>query len=273
MSDKYGDLFDLDKIVKYLKPYTYYIDDLYKWSTPSDKDLTDAVEKGILNTEQFTELISEENMFKRNVILKKSIFQIITSTNSSEFKKVIFKWIVNKWGGINVKNPDNLYKSVMNSWEHSLKENKLSFEGIASISKVLSFMLPEKYIIYDARVAYAINWILLKTKASRVFFPMPESRNSKLNAINISTLIRMSNQELYEDNIGTNKMISNCDKHIFIEKTMAYVILCNLISDINMRLWDDDKRRYPFYTEMLIFSLADTEIFSDMLKSCNLIVI
>lgn len=117
-----------------------------------------------------------------------------------------------------------------------------------------------------------MNWILLKTKASKSFFPMPESRNSKLNAINIATLIRISNDKSYIDNIGANKMISNCDKKIFIEKSMAYITLCNLISELNIKLWDDDKKQYPFYMEMLIFSLSDTEIFSDILNSCNLII-
>lgn len=133
-------------------------------------------------------------------------------------------------------------------------------------------MFPKEYIIYDARVAYAINWILLKTKSLKIFFPIPESRNSKLNAINVSTLIRMSNAKPYIDNIGNSKIISKCDKNLFIDKSKTYVTLCDLISQINMNLWDDDKKQYPFYTEMLLFLLADTKIFSDILNSCSLII-
>lgn len=112
MNDKYDGLFDLDKIVNYLKPYTYYLNESYIWDTPSEEELLDAVGKGILNAEQFNELISEKNMVERNVILKKRMFEIIASTNSLEFKKIIFKWVVSKWGGINVKDIDKLYKSV-----------------------------------------------------------------------------------------------------------------------------------------------------------------
>jgi hypothetical protein len=101
--------------------------------------------------------------------------------------------------------------------EESLDSNKLAFESIASVLKVLSFMFVEQYIIYDARVAYAINWIFLKTNSSKVFFTMPESRNSKLDTLDISILSRLSNIKGHINNIGINKMVSNSDKNIFIK--------------------------------------------------------
>ena len=217
-------------------------------------------------------LIEEKNLFKRNIILKEIMCKIIDENTLPQSKKIIFKWIVSKWGGINVKDIDKIYESVITFQQQKLKTNQLSFQGIASISKILSFMFPKEYIIYDARVAYAINWILLKTKSSKIFFPIPESRNSKLNAINVSTLIRTSNAKPYIDNIGNSKIISKCDKNLFIDKSKTYVTLCDLISQINMNLWDDDKKQYPFYTEMLLFLLADTKIFSDILNSCSLTI-
>jgi hypothetical protein len=46
---------------------------------------------------------------------------------------------------------------------------------------------------------------------------MSESRNSKLNTLDISTLSRISNVKGYINNIGINKRISNSDKNIFIK--------------------------------------------------------
>lgn len=271
MKIKYNDSFDIDKIVAYLKPYTTNINTSYMWDTPANEELLHAKDSGMFNTEQFNVLISEKNMLERNVLLKKILCSILSSTNSSESKKMIFKWIVNKWGGINFKNINKLYDSVIKFLDkNNLNTQKLSFDSIASVTKVLSFVCPEKYIIYDARVAYSVNWILLKTGASKMFFPMPESRNSKLNAVDISTLIRLSNINNYESKVGTKHMISNSDKEVFIDKSMAYTTLCDLIMKVNNRLWDDDRKEYPFYTEMLIFSLADTNIFSDILGSCIL---
>ncbi|WP_155241936.1 hypothetical protein [Clostridium pasteurianum] len=95
MKIKYSELFDINKIVNYLKPYSSYLNKSYIWNTPLEMELLDAVENKIFNEIQFNELISEENMFQRNVILKKMICKIILSTNSAETKKKIFKWIVN----------------------------------------------------------------------------------------------------------------------------------------------------------------------------------
>lgn len=62
-----------------------------------------------------------------------------------------------------------------------------------------------------------MNWIFLKTNSSKVFFTMSESRNSKLNTLDISTLSRISNAKGYINNIGINKRVSNSDKNIFIK--------------------------------------------------------
>jgi hypothetical protein len=263
---------DIEKIVNYLKPYKLFLKDSYIWNTPSEAELFEAVEKNILNITQYNELISEKNIFERNVILKKILCEILCSEELIENRKKIFKWIVNKWGGINVRDENKLYGLVTGVLKQTPKANEWAFENIASVSKVLSFMAPEKYIIYDARVAYSINWILLKTNSSSVFFPMPESRNSKLNAIDISSLIRLNNVKQYSNKIGSKKIISNCDKEVFLDKSKAYSKLCNLINEINIQLWEDDKKIYPFYTEMLMFSLADTEIFADILTSCKLTI-
>lgn len=269
MKNADAELFDINMVINYLKPYSYHLDTSYIWDTPNESQLLDAVEKGIFNMTQLNKLISEKNMFERNVILKKMLYTILSATNSPETKKMIFKWIVYNWGGINVKDIDKLYSAVVKFSNYDKGSQKLAFDSIASVTKILSFMHPEKYIIYDARVAYSMNWILLKTGASKMFFPMPDSRNSKLNAIDISTLIRLSKIYNYSGKIGTNRMISNSDKEVFIQKSMAYITLCDLIMKINKRLWEDDRRKYPFYTEMLIFSLADTDIFNDILNSCD----
>lgn len=270
MIDIFGEGFEIEKIVNYLKPYTSIIDSSYNWDTPSNEQIIEAEKNQIFSINQGNELIAEKNMFERNVLLKKVLFNNLGSTQSIELKKHIFKWIVNIWGGINVRDIDKLYTSVASFLSKHSEKQKIDIDGISSVSKILSFICPHKYIIYDARVAYSVNWILLKANASNKFFPMPESRNSKLAAIDISTLIRLSKLDNYKNNIGNRRIISNSDKEIFINKSMAYITLCELIKKVNNELWENDKKRFPFYTEMLVFSLADNVIFSDILNFCNL---
>ncbi|ADL52347.1 hypothetical protein [Clostridium cellulovorans] len=263
-------IFDVDKIVDYLKPFRENLDSVYSWDTPSDKNLMKAIESGVLNDEQSNFLSLQENTFLRNVELKKILREVLSKTTSVDIKKDIYRWIVKEWGGIDVKNIDKLYTTINKYLDVNKKVNSEFFNSISSNSKILSFLYPEKYIIYDARVAYTLNWIILKTGAAKVFFPMPSGRNSKLTAIDISTLIRLTRTERYIDNFGIKNMIDNSDKNIFVKKTVAYDIMCNLVKEINNRLWEDEKRNYPFFTEMLLFALADKEVFLDVLESCSL---
>lgn len=271
MKKEENPLFDVEKIVEYLLPYTSNLSKSYFWNTPKDAQIIALKENGIIDLDQSNELLLIKNMFIRNVKLKQMLASTITATHSIESKKSIYKWIVEEWGGITVRNIDKLYSSVEDFISRSAVNGKSKrIDNIASVSKVLSFMYPERYIIYDARVAYSINWILLKSNAAKIFFPMPESRNSKINAIDIASLIRLSRINNYSKNLGSDNMISNSDKKVFIDKSESYPILCDLIAKINNCLWCDERQNYPFYAEMLIFSMADTIIFTDILNSCSL---
>jgi hypothetical protein len=105
-----------------------------------------------------------ENIFEREIKLKKLISKKLNELklkNDPNFY-VLANWIVVKWGGIK----SNLSKNDIDTF---LNSEKPKFERIASTSKVGSFLYPNSHIIYDSRVAYSLNWILL-IKTSRIKF-------------------------------------------------------------------------------------------------------
>ena len=70
-------------------------------------------------------------------------------------------WIIRDWGGIKTgKNEDTLELI-----KTSLSQKEFQFKRIASSSKIASFMYPDRYAIYDSRVAYTLNWIILSEDA------------------------------------------------------------------------------------------------------------
>lgn len=81
----------MDKIVNYLKPYCSRLNSLYVWEAPSDKGVIDGEKNGVFNVEQRNKLLSEKNMFERNVILKNMLFKKICSIDSEDNEKIIFK--------------------------------------------------------------------------------------------------------------------------------------------------------------------------------------
>jgi hypothetical protein len=90
----------------------------------------------------------------------------------------IANWAISDWGGIRGNRPKTIqsYVDAINDGNHP---NGIS--GVASYSKILSFMDPKKYAIYDARVAISLNAIqmLCGEKSGLIFCYLP-GRNTAL---------------------------------------------------------------------------------------------
>ena len=261
---------DISKIVEYLTPYIGQLETIYPWDTPSNQQIMMLENMDVLSEEQLSQLYSANNAFVKNVVLKGVLFEVLENVNEKSKRLEIYSWIIREWGGIYGGNAENYYDKIEIFLSEPVNVKSLNFNNIASVSKVLSFSKTKEYIIYDSRVAYAIDWILLKTNASDKYFPIPEGRNSKLRAFDLSTLIRLKNISYLPQKKDNSKLIANMDKAIFIEKSKAYTEMCYIIKKVNALLWKDEKKEFPFYTEMLLFSLADTMIFDDIVQSCSL---
>ena len=79
-----------------------------------------------------------------------------------------------KWGGILGNNEETILKYATQSAESLCSLS----EGVASWSKVLAFRYPDKYFIYDYRVAFVLNYILVShaEEISQYFFIPPSQR-------------------------------------------------------------------------------------------------
>ncbi len=256
---------NINKVVEFLSDIN--VVDYYNWEIPFNDGHGNVIfsdeDKRILNEDNTSEKTSSSR-FDRNIELKRIICEKIKKSDE-ETKKKIYEWLVHDWGGIRGgrENIDKLYGLA----ENAINKETLPFDRIASVSKILSFSNPERFVIYDSRVAFSLNAILLLKGASNLFFPVPVSRNTKLNAFDIEVLIRMKNIGQY-NRAEKTKFISNADKKIFVSKENAYSELNKTIIEINKRLYpsESDKQNKPYYTEMLLFGIADTLIYDEIIK-------
>ena len=87
--------------------------------------------------------------------------------------------MIRDWGGIR-RNSDSRIKSYVLLADEAEPETPL--EGVSSYSKVLSIRNPEKYAIYDSRVAASLNALQLQDQQSleAVAFSCPASQNKKI---------------------------------------------------------------------------------------------
>ncbi len=257
--------FDIDKFVKYLEKYKSELPTLYKWECKIDR----LIELEVLTEYQIKERKSLSE-YHKELQLKKIVGQKLkfASISNIDLFENLCLWVIKDWGGIKSAKDNDTIRLIY----EFLNTDNPKFNRIASSSKVGAFLHPEKNVIYDSRVAYSINWIILSENAGQHYFPIPEGRNSKMMAFDLYVLIRLKNIWAYQTtdlkDLNDRYFINNSDKKIFIRKNEAYSELNNLIKLINQKLWkgDPEKQQNLYYTEMLLYSIADKEIFMDIIK-------
>lgn len=206
----------------------------------------------LFTDEEKTNLTNEQNIFRRNIILKELFKQ---KANGSYGETDLNFWIINEWGGIKTfkKTDDNIKK--IKKFSDQLSERSLkkgNFNTISSLSKISSFIDPDHYVIYDARVIYAINWLILTTTNDLKFFPIPSSRNKKLTDFDLNTIINLKHIDEYTE--GAN---------LYYERGTAYFTFCELIKSLSEALFEDPTIK-PYYLEMLLFVIADMKVYEEL---------
>lgn len=149
----------------------------------------------------------------------------------------------------------------------SIKLNKLttdSFSIISSLSKIASFLDINIFSIYDSRVIYTLNWIILKTNSYPCikYFPQPAGRNKIIANYDICSLINLyylTNYDLYDYD------------SLYYKQYEAYHVYCKMLVSLNNYLWEsDEQRKYPFYTEMILFGLSTSIVLEEIKKEVKI---
>ena len=208
--------------IETLKNYKEDLSSLYMQKSKIDFNLCRLKEvSGLDLTENDT---IQKATFSKHVELKEKLANKITDDN----RKEVFAWIVNIWGG--VKGETSIF---ITAFEKASKEKEKILESFASLnkrvaswSKILSFLYPHDYFIYDARVAFTLDYLLGTTE-----FPVPDGFNRAVN------------------NHVEGRQQPTLDE---------YKRYCSMIKDIHSKLWPNGENKdKPYLTEMLIFALLN----------------
>lgn len=251
---------------------------IYKWRLPElPEELKDDFKHFLKEYSNGGTLSSYEITIKLREWLEKYL-----SKCNQEEKKSTYQWIVQNWGGIRAGRNENLNIFAAQAVEaHICNSEKYKFSRVASWSKVLAFQYPNTRAIYDVRVVYTLNWLLLKAGYSEKFFPSPSGRNSLINFFSYE-------KELYKKVLGLSKIkdafdeelerklssgtsrkssiINSLGKHVYIDQEYAYHTYCNLVSDIADQLFEGKDHFGVTKVEMILFSIADGDIVGEVLS-------
>ena len=81
----------------------------------------------------------------------------------------------------------------------------------------------------------------------------------------------MYKPEQIED-LDNRQYINNRDKRKYIPIDAAYSELNKLIKEVNRKLWTGEKAEKLFYTEMLLFSIADREVYQGITNRVSVVM-
>ena len=111
--------------------------------------------------------------------LRGEISKILTATNSDKVKSDLATWIVSNWGSV-TKGTEKIpgwiveFGAFDTASIDAFKANKVH-RRMSSWTKIISFVHYQKYPIYDANNAVALN-VLMKPLSTANFFYMPVGR-------------------------------------------------------------------------------------------------
>jgi len=249
----------MKKLIEYLKKYAnddFLINNFnYSFSLNGD----------IFTKDEMNKINIGNNWFEKNVLLKIIVQSKIK--NNPENNEDLFFWIIQEWGGIrsfkkNEKNANRIFNSLKNFKNNLLSNDE--FSVISSLSKIVSFCDIDRYFIYDSRNIFIINWLILKMKIfpSIKFFPQPSGRNRIISNYNIESLVNFY--------YIVNENVTNFE-NLYYSSNEAFFKYIELLKNINTNVWEkEDKKKHPFYIEMLIFSLSTTKILNDIKESIKI---
>lgn len=279
---------------KQLDPFKDKLSTLYQW--PIDKSLDKLCTIGVQH-----DICKSQNSFEKTLALRMLMQKKLTNTTlDQKLQKKLIGWIINDWGKIRsgksgAETSDNEEVNGNESQNSKLKtlaclakqsENGLKpggtfkFDRIASWSKYLAFKYPTERAIYDARVIYSLNWLLLKC-GSGTYFPDPKGRNTLMIGFDHTALILLKNMKsncikrVIDCDVTRRRITPNSKSNameklrstIFIADKLAYEAYCNLLKKIAGGLYKPSDCNALVKVEMILFAIADGEIVQDVVDT------
>jgi hypothetical protein len=243
-----------------------------------------------------------ENSFKKTIALRKLMQQELTNNDLCDANcGKLVGWIINDWGKIgsgkmdaesdqNGQNDNGAPNAIEKLLDHAKQAEEAhynrkpyQFKRIASWSKYLAFKYPKEAAIYDARVIYSLNWLLLKC-GLRTYFPEPPGRNSLMNGFDYTPLILLAAGQtdaicgtIREDICKRRKDPANSTAmrklkaDLYIKPGKAYSTYCGLLKKCAENLFAHDEHAL-IKVEMILFAIADCEIALDVGKTYGALI-
>lgn len=133
----------------------------YRWAIPSNPPVA---------------FQSKGDAFRDNLALRSALHDVWRAAPARRTE--ISEWFVRDWGGIRRNHP----RTIAGHVEAAENGGPARLRAVSSWSKIVVLADPNRYAIYDARVAFALNALQILEHGHVVEqFPVPLGRNNEIN--------------------------------------------------------------------------------------------
>lgn len=144
------------------------------------------------------QLNESDNLHKQNIDLRFALHDyLLENISNTDIKLAVIKWYIANWGGVKTNRESTLISYITSEPEELIRKGEA---GIASWSKALSILNPAKYLIYDARVASALNSLqIINDVDNPTYYPNLMSRNKIISKSTIDRKILKKEWDSFKD--------------------------------------------------------------------------
>ncbi|PCE32540.1 hypothetical protein [Burkholderia ubonensis] len=271
-----------DAVAAYLDPHVGVLKD-YKWKMGKGVP-KEAAKLGLIAIDKEGG-VAATNALRSDVARKAREVHLLAG-NTRQFKmNELCKFVICQWGALGSNGDDTIeaYARVYTnaaipdlSAICSLQELRVQancnfpFKGIASWSKWLNFVWPEWALIYDARIAFALNAIHVMKGVDARAFPVPPGRDKLLSTLDSQTLAALSylkRQRKHIPDVPNGEYVNTLADWLK-SGTIAegdayefYLMVMRRVQDVIGRV------SFPAFVdvEMLLFYLSNRQLVHDLL--------
>ncbi|ALC55770.1 hypothetical protein AMS56_02505 [Burkholderia pseudomallei] len=140
------------------------------------------------------------------------------------------------------------------------------FAGIASWSKWLNFVWNDWALIYDARIAFALDAVHFISKVDAPIFPVPPGRNPRLANFDAQGSAAFGRLANYSHERLAGSEISARLEAAMVPEREAYSYYLAVMAEVHGLLWPSSESKPLVHTEMLLFKLSIEDIADDFAR-------
>ena len=174
------------------------------------------------------------NQYHQNITLKKQLSSKYHSSDKSE-QLALTKYYISTWGGIHGNSPETI---KYYSWSTPNELKSRGIKGIASWSKALVLRDPSQYAIYDARVAFSLNFLQIGYQVNTPsLFPLLASRNTQAGKWKQRIISRANKWNRVGDGFYTIylELLRDVSKKLDCEISTLEMLLFSMVDDLFMK--------------------------------------